>query len=199
MRFLPLAVFIAILAALAFPLRAETARPQIVFQLSVKGTPAQVSRVQRLAKVAERVVNSEKYEQRTKAAWWKKGRKAYSYSSLTGAQVYQLNLDGAELKGAKDGVWGLVYEFKPQRRKCVFGKCSAWVNGWTYPSSKTVYFNSLIWEGRSDCGIVGTIVHEQQHKLGLSHPAKATADRPFSPPYTQGTIAAELCPEFLAP
>ncbi len=82
-------------------------------------------------------------------------------------------------------VWDLEYEWKMQKNWK--GKCP--VLGWTYPSVKTVWFNSCNFHGRKDSGIAGTIAHEQAHKLGYSHRSAKSYN---SVPYAVGTIVAEL-------
>lgn len=168
----------------------------IQFKVDVKGSVAQVRRLTHLSVVAHEVVNHPEFESRVRKAFFQKG-KAFSYSDDSGDQVFQKMVDGAELNGQKDGIWQLSYVFAPQSRKCIgFGrwkKCSSWVLGWTYPKKPEVYINSLPWDDRDDCGIVGTQVHEQLHKLGYGHPVNNTATRYLSVPYAVGTIASEIC------
>lgn len=176
------------------------ARPEIKFEVNAKGTAEQVSRVTKLSKIALAVVNSPEFEERVKGAMTKSG-KAFSYSDETGPQVYQRMIEGAELDGPKDGIWQLSYIFEAQYQKCFgFGwlkKCTALVLGWTDPSTRHVYLNSVPWAGRNDCGIVGTQVHEQLHKLGYSHPSSNTATRELSVPYAIGNLASEICKKII--
>lgn len=176
------------------------AKPEIKFQIQVKGSVAQASRITKLAEIARIVVNSEEFETRVKGASFQKGQ-AFSYSSESGPQVYQKLLDGAELSSAKDGLWQLSYKFEAKHQKCLgFGrwkKCTALVYGWTDPTTKDVFINSVPWDERDDCGIVGTIVHEQSHKLGYDHPFDYTSTREYSIPYALGNLAATICRKYL--
>lgn len=163
----------------------QSAPDRIQFKTEIKGSFDEVVRLNKLASETQAVVNHPEFEKRVRGAWTKYG-KAFSYSDDSGDQVFQKML----------GTWNLFYEFQPQARKCVgvgrFKKCTSWVLGWTNPSTKTVYLNSLPWPGRDDSGIVGTLVHEQLHKLGYGHPFNNTSTRPLSVPYAVGNIAAEI-------
>lgn len=174
------------------------ARPQVKFQIHAVGSYDEVGRITALAKVAEKVVNSEEFEKRVKGAWTKYG-KAFSYSNDSGAAVYDKMMAAAEFGGPADGVWDLDYTFEKKYPKC-FGigrwkKCGAMELGRT--EGNKIYFNSVPWPGRDDCGIVGTIVHEQLHAYNYSHPWSNTRTRHLSVPYAIGNLAAELCPKFM--
>lgn len=193
-----IAIIILLAIATIFPVTslAMPSHPEIQIKIKAIGTPKQISRITRLSEIARLVVNSLEFEKRVKGAYFKKG-KSFSYSNETGEQVFQTMVNGAELDGEVDNIWNLSYIFEAQKRICFFRKCSSWVYGWTTPKIQDVYINSLPWETRDDCGIVGTIVHEELHKLGLSHPSEFTSTRYLSPPYAIGTIAAEICKKFI--
>lgn len=176
-------------------LAAFPGKPEI--RVRAKGTVAQVARIVRLSGVTSKVLVHPVFISRTRGAMVGKRGMAFSYSSDTGQQVLDAIADGAELDGEKDGVWNLDFEFEAHPRKCIgigrFKKCTSWVLGWTNGSTNKIWINSLPWDERKDCGIVGTIVHEQLHKLGYDHPEEDTWDRPQSVPYAIGDLAADVC------
>lgn len=164
---------------------------RIELQIDIVGTAAQIARLTDLSKIAEQVINGSEFRSRVR-------KSVFTYTDLKGDQVMDRLIDGNEiLLPQKDNIWQLKFVFEPKSRKCVgigrFKKCSNWVLGWTNPSIKTIYLNSLPWPDRDDCGIVGTIVHEQTHKLGFGHPYEPTKKRPQSVPYSTGTIASDIC------
>jgi hypothetical protein len=177
----------------------SSTHPEIKIVLRAVGTTEQVSRITKLTEVTRKVINHPEFEKRVRSAWTKYD-KAFSYSDDSGDQVFQKIVDGAEIGGNKDNVWQLSYVFQPQKRACFgigrFKTCSSWVYGWTNSKTEKVYINSLPWDGRESCGIVGTQVHEQLHKLKYEHPFNDTATRYLSVPYAVGTIAAEICKKY---
>ena len=188
-------ILLALLLIFSQPLMSQPSQEKIQFKAEIGGTPSEVARLTKLISEAHAVVNHPEFEKRVRNAKIKNG-KSFSYSDESGNQVFEKILEGSELGGPKDNVWQLFYEFSPKPRKC-FGvgrwkKCSSWILGWTDPSIKKVFINSLPWPDRDDSGIVGTIVHEQLHKLGYGHPFNDTPTRYLSAPYAVGTIAAEI-------
>ena len=163
---------------------------KIEIEIDIKGNPAQIARLSGLSSKLSDVINSKEFRERISKA-------SFSYTTDSGKQVLQKLIDGAEIGTQKDNTWQLSYVFEEKERKCFgigrFKKCSKWVLGWTSPSIKEVYINSLTWDSRQDCAIVGTLVHEQTHKLGYSHPFKSTKRRPASVPYAAGSVATQVC------
>ncbi len=195
-------VLLALFIGLPVSSFSQSTHPEIQFKMQAKGSVAEVARITELSEITRSVVNHPEFEKRVRGAWTKYG-KAFSYSDDNGNQVFQKMLEGAELGGPKDFIWQLSYIFQAQNRTCFgigrFKKCSSWVLGWTNPSTKDVYMNSLPWPDRDSCGIVGTQVHEQLHKLGYGHPVNSTSSRPLSVPYAVGTIASEICNKYFIP
>lgn len=185
---------IVILLAFICILPADSYASQpIKIEMNVKGTVAQISRLTKLSEKLKSVINSEDFKKRVSSA-------TFTYSNDSGPQVFKKISEGAELNSQPDGTWNLSYLFEKKYRKCFgfgrFKKCSAWVLGWTSASTKNVYINALKWDDRSDCGIVGTMAHEQMHKLNYGHPVSDTPTRDQSVPYSVGSIAAEICKKF---
>ncbi len=175
------------------PIPAEaTAASGIILKVDAVGTPANISRIVSLAKIAERIVNSPEFDRRVLNSWYR-GKNAFQDTKDTPAQVLAKMKSGAErLSPTPDRVWNLYYKFEEHRN------CSN--NGWTYPNTKWVWFNiKNCWkdkkvrgpkfEWRKDSGIVGTICHEYTHKLGYDHSSSRAL---ASVPYAVGTICAEL-------
>lgn len=151
-----------------------------VIKTSAVGSVAQIKRISDITPVVQQIINSEEFKQR-----------------VLKAKFYDTNKSNEEIyKILTSGVWDLRYEFQPQKRDCKgfppFKRCSPWVLGWTYPNTKTVYFNSLKWDDRDDAGIAGTVCHEESHKKGFIHSFNWTKTREMSVPYSVGTICAEM-------
>jgi hypothetical protein len=132
-----------------------------------------IARIQALVPVLEKVINSPQLEKRILAAW---------YDGKPGFQDTQDSPAQALLK-LRESDWLLSYEFANNRSS---------VTGWTYPSTQTVWFNRKNFDGRVDCGIVGTMAHEKSHKLGYFH---KNSKRNLSLPYYLGTQASQVCEE----
>lgn len=160
---------------------------KISVALTVTGTTAQVSRITRLTKVVEKIINSEKFKTRVLGSYYK-GKLQFYDTTLNNEQVYETIRRGNELKSGNDYRWDLSIGVKHSR-------CSTL--GWTYPNIREFYFNSCGFDQRSDSGLAGTICHEYNHKLGFSHSVQYTKSREYSVPYAIGTICAELYKEFL--
>jgi hypothetical protein len=124
--------------------------------------------------MVQRILNSPEFESRMLKAWYN-GKPGFQDSNETPAQV---------ISKLKSSPWNQVYEFGINSRK---------VLGWTYPSTPIVWFNSLNFDGRDDCGIVWTRFHEETHKRGYGH---KNAGRSLSVPYYTGTQASLICEEF---
>ena len=146
------------------------------FYAEIKGNPAQTERLLRILPKVEKVINSKKFEDRIRSS-------RFTYTDHSSVHVLDEILVPA---------WELYYEFEARKRNCFLWWCSPWVYGWTYPDKKTVWFNSLLFNERSDRSIAGTVCHEQMHKLGYDHPAGHTSQRPFSVPYLVGDICSDL-------
>ena len=164
-------------------------RPIKITKLNVKifsVSKARVARLSRLALVAAKIMNSAEFKRRVDASYYR-GKPGFASSVLAPAVVSRLILEGNELRSGIDYEWDMEIEVKLGGRG---------VLGWTYPSIKKFYLNSRYLDARSDSGIVGTICHENSHKLGFGHDFKATARRPYSIPYVLGTICAQLYSTF---
>ncbi len=136
------------------------------------------------------IVNSPEFKSRVLGAYYNK-RPGFTYTTDTPEQVMQKVLNGNERTNQEgnDCHWSLKYKFQLQAPKPFQNYV---VVGWTTPYDPIVYINTYGYDKRSDAGIVGTIVHEEAHKLGYDHPFNNTPDRPYSVPYALGNIAAEL-------
>jgi hypothetical protein len=126
-----------------------------------------IARIHALTPIVEKVLNSPEFEARM--------LKASKFQDSNESPESVL----AKLKGSN---WEQEYELQRQRSRKVLG--------WTYPSVKTVWFNSRNFDGRDDCGLVGTRFHEESHKRGYRH---ANAGRSMSVPYYTGTQASLVC------
>lgn len=158
-----------------------TPEGQTLVTATVKGKASDARRIQRLhdlTPVVQAVLNDPDFESAMLKAWYN-GKPGFASSKSTPAQVM------AKLKGTP---WVQFYEFAPARKSTL---------GWTYPSTKTVWFNSNNFDGRKDCGLVGTRFHEETHKRGEDHDDKPTKRRPFSVPYYTGTQASLVCAKLL--
>ncbi|GAB1376833.1 hypothetical protein MASR1M48_16850 [Lactococcus petauri] len=149
---------------------------------------AESERMDRLFKVAEKVINSEEFKGRVYGAYYDKKRQFAQNNGLTNEQIYQKAIEGAELSGPIDFIWQMDITYE---------RGSRGVLGWTYPTEKRIWFNSRYFKTREDSGIVGTICHEQLHKLGFGHDFSSTKRRPYSVPYSIGTVCAELAEKLL--
>lgn len=148
----------------------------------ISGKAEDAKRIERLGSLTplvQEVLNDPRFEARMLKAWYD-GKAGFASSSDSPAQVI------AKLKASP---WSQVYEFDSAVRSTL---------GWTYPSTKTVWFNRRNFDGREDCGLVGTRFHEETHKRGYGHDDKTTKRRPFSVPYYTGTQASEICNEIKA-
>lgn len=142
-----------------------------------------IDRVRRLIKRLEKVLNSPELKRDLEGAYYR-GKPGFASSSFSPKQVYIAIMQGNEINSGIDNKWQMVFLFARNRMS---------VLGWTNPSTIKVWFNSRNFDGRSDCPIVGTMAHEQAHKLKFGHDFKATARRPYSVPYVLGTIVTRLC------
>lgn len=141
----------------------------IVIKVDAKGTPADIAKIMTVIPGVEKVINSEAFKVRVLGA-------TYTSTKDSPQVIYEKLMKGN---------WSLVYEFK--RQVNWRGKCP--VLGWTYPSTKVVWFNSCNFQSRDSVGIAGTIAHENMHKLGYGH--KSARDIQ-SVPYSIGNIVSEL-------
>jgi hypothetical protein len=139
----------------------------------MSGSFKDVERLSRIVDVVRVVINSDAFKQRVEGAYYK-GKKKFVDTALTNEQVYQTLM-------AKP--WAL--EIGVERARCS-------TLGWTYPSIKKFYINSCGFNSRKDSGLAGTICHEYSHKLGFKHTSWRSSARPYSVPYSVGTICAEL-------
>jgi hypothetical protein len=138
-------------------------------KVQVKGDSASIAKIMAIVPGVEKVISSPEFKARVLAS------KFTSTIDSPAKIVEKISIP----------VWDLHYEFKMQKNW--LGRCP--VLGWTYPGTKTVWFNSCNFKGRDDAGIAGTICHEQMHKLGYGH--KSAKDI-MSVPYSIGNICAEL-------
>lgn len=155
-----------LLLALCFALEVGSA---VDLKVGVKGKASEITKIMGITPGVEKILNSPEFKSRILSSTFKDTKDSSEdiYRKLTLS------------------TWDLHYEFKMQRNWR--GKCP--VLGWTYPTVKTVWFNSCNFMGRSDSGIAGTVCHEQAHKLGYSHRSAYSLN---SVPYALGTICAEL-------
>lgn len=152
---------------------------------SVSGTVSQAMRITRLAKTAEAIVNTEKFKARVLGAYYNK-KLQFVDTKLSNAEVYQKIREAKEIGGEVDYIMDL--DIGVDRARCS-------TLGWTYPSIRKFYFNSCGFDERTDAGLTGTICHEWTHKLGFGHSKDRTPSRPYSVPYSIGTICSELYDE----
>jgi hypothetical protein len=138
-------------------------------KVDVKGAPADIAKIMKVIPGVQKVLNSPEFKLKVLAA------------------KYTTTKDSPEIIYNKIMIptWNLFYQL--QLKKSWNGRCP--VLGWTYPSTKVVWFNSCNFRGRSETGLAGTICHEQMHKLGYDH---KTAKDSQSVPYSIGNICSEL-------
>lgn len=69
------------------------------------------------------------------------------------------------------------------------------VIGYTYPGEPEIYLNRNFRNSKNwgICSEVSNALHESTHKMGFNHDFKATAQRPFSVPYTANFAVEECC------
>lgn len=167
----------------------ENSQKEIVIQYVLQNfSESNAKRMHKLFDVAQKVVNSEKFKTRIIGAYYDGKPQFVQNNGLTNEQIYEVLMKGAELDSEVDYIWQMDITYE---------RGSRGVLGWTYTTTKRIWFNSRYFANREDSGIVGTICHEQAHKLGFSHDYKATARRPYSVPYAVGTVCAELSKEYL--
>lgn len=137
---------------------------------------ARWDRYKALAERAQEIVNKPEF----KAAIISRN---YSFTKLTGTQVWDLMEQGKELKnpGGLLGVWEWKVGF--------YTRCSSKVIGWTNSQIMTVWVNKCVYDKLTDGAIVANIVHEYLHKIGLDH--KNAKDH-NSAPYWIGYLAEKL-------
>lgn len=141
----------------------------------------EASRLARVGEVVSRMINSRKFLEAV--AYYK----AYTYTDLSGAEIYLEMMEGKENRSQRDFIWNIEIGFGNARKSTV---------AWTNPGTRTIYLNRKIFSQRGDAQLAGTICHEYLHKLGFQHPKKWTADRQFSVPYWIGGICQDLYIEF---
>jgi hypothetical protein len=73
----------------------------------------------------------------------------------------------------------------------------SWKNtvGYTYPSSDTIWCNRKFHDNMDPCDAGANLFHEILHKLGYQHDVKPNKQRPFSVPYSGGTLMDQCCQE----
>lgn len=149
---------------------------------NIKGTVSEVATIQKVLPVVEKIINSEEFRQKVLSS-------KFTYTKLTNEEIYKKIV-------ANDWQLHLVFEKQGKWAPFTKSKCKSTVLGWTYPSTKTVWFNRCNFEGRKLSGIAGTVCHETAHKLGFTHPFQDTKTRPQSVPYSVGTICANMFERF---
>lgn len=170
---------IYILLALFF---ISTMADAITVKANIKGSVEEIKTITNIIPTVERVLNSAEFKERVLGAYHK-GKQQFADTKHSNITVYET---------LTKNDWLLHYEFATQKNW--LGKCP--VLGWTYPSTKTVWFNKCNFKGRKESGIAGTICHEQAHKLGYSHSSAKSSN---SVPYAVGTICAELYEKYKSP
>lgn len=152
----------------------------VIVTAKISGKAEDAKRIERLGALTpsvQKVLNAPEFESAMLKAWYD-GKAGFASSSDSPAQVI------AKLKGSP---WLQVYEFDSARKSTL---------GWTYPSTKTVWFNRRNFDSRDECGLIGTRFHEETHKRGYGHDDKPTKRRPYSVPYYTGSQAALICKQF---
>lgn len=156
--------FLVLLALVSLPSFAA-----VKISATIKGSTAEVARIQKILPHLEAIINSEEFQKQVTRA-------TYTLPSAKASDVY------TKIQ-AKD--WSMSFAFAMQRNWR--GKCP--VLGWTYPNVKTVWFNTCNFAPRTDAGIAGTIAHEQLHQLGFTHNSATSYQ---SVPYSIGNLVSEL-------
>lgn len=107
------------------------------------------------------------------------------------SDVLNTLLNGAEGQSIRDCTWNLVYSFESR----VPAEGEAKVLAWSLPQYPVVSINTYKFSERTPAEVVGTICHEQAHKLGYEHDSEATPARQYSVPY----VVQKLCEEHYGP
>ncbi len=74
----------------------------------------------------------------------------------------------------------------------VFYRANNSTVGYTYPNVTTLWVNTKFMDRYDLPAIAGNQAHEMMHKLGFSHDFRSTPRRPFSVPYSIGSIVERL-------
>lgn len=67
--------------------------------------------------------------------------------------------------------------------------------GYTYPSSDTIWCNRKYHDNMGPCDVGANLIHEISHKIGYGHDYKPNKQRPFSVPYSVGSLMDDCCQE----
>lgn len=134
-------------------------------------------RLNRLLPITMKIVNSK---------YFKLEVMNYKFADTkdTNLEVYNRIMRSPEdFKDWDDYNWDLSYRFTIDTSN----NCNLY--GWTYQDSKTTWFNLCNFDKRNDASVVGTICHEQMHKLGYNHSTDTSYN---SVPYAVGGICEGL-------
>lgn len=174
-----------IAAAIGLILGLNVAEGHTTVSVSATASVPRVQRLARLGKSLEKIINSPEFKTKLLMSHYL-GKPGFASTKKTPSEVFKMVLEASELRTKVDHRLDL---------KIIVLKGKRGVLGWTNPSTSKIWMNSRYFDNRQDSGLVGTMLHEASHKLGLGHDFKRTARRPYSAPYVLGTIAAQLYPK----